>query len=370
MARWQRQKRIKARYVASLLFLAVPLWAQEKNWEKQWSEILAAARKEGKVVVHGPVVPAARQTIPARFLARFGIPVEYVSGRSSDLAVRLRIERRVGLSTIDVYVSGFSTAATILYPEKMLDPLRPALILPEVVDPSKWKKGKLWFMDPEDRTILRLFNMVSNPFNINTRYVKPEELRVIKDMLDPRWKGRISSYDPTGQGPGRSLVARWYVQFGEEFVRRLYVDQRPVISRDDRQLIDWLVRGTYPIGIGTREEEVDRLRKEGFPVTPHSFVDDMGHTGMADGALALMAKTPHPNAARIFVNWMASKEGLETFARALLAAPTRNDIDESFLPPERIPRPNVKYFDSADWDYTIDTKEKIERRMKEILAPR
>jgi len=352
------------------LFLSSPLGAQERDWEKQWGEVLAAAKKEGKVVVHGPVIAAARQTIPAKFQARFGIPVEYVSGRSSELAARLRSERRSGLFTIDVYLAGFSTAATILYPEKMLDPLRPALFLPEVVESSKWKSGKLWFMDPEDQYILRLFNMVSNPFNINTRYVKPEELRFVKDLFDPKWKGKISSYDPTGQGPGRSLAARWYVQFGEEFIKKLYLDQRPVISRDDRQLLDWLARGTYPIGIGTRDEEVQRLREEGFPVTPHSFVDDAGHTGTADGSLALMNKAPHPNAARLFVNWIASKEGLEVFARALLAVPTRNDVDQSFLPPERIPKPNVKYFDSSDWNYTIHTKEKIERRIQEILTQR
>jgi len=118
------------------------LWAQERGWEKQWKEILAGANREGKVVVHGPVVPAARQTIPAKFQARFGIPVEYVSGRSSELAAKLRVERRSGHFTLDVYLSGFGTAATILYPEKMLDPLRPGLILPEVVGSSKWKSGK------------------------------------------------------------------------------------------------------------------------------------------------------------------------------------------------------------------------------------
>ena len=352
------------------LFLSSPLGAQERDWEKQWSEILAVAKKEGKVVVHGPVVPAARQTIPAKFQARFGIPVEYVSGRSSELAAKLRVERRSGLSTIDVYLSGFGTAATILYPEKMLEPLRPGLILPEVVDPSKWKSGKLWFMEPEDQYILRLFNMVSNPFNINTRYVRPQELRSVKDLFNPKWKGKISSYDPTGQGPGRSLAARWYVQFGEEFIKKLYVDQRPMISRDDRQLTDWLARGTYPIGIGTREEEVRRLQEEGFSVITHSFVDDAGHTGTAEGTLALMNRAPHPNAALIFVNWMASKEGLETYAKAMLAVSTRNDVDESFLPAERIPKRNVKYFDSADWNYTIHTKEKIERRIQEILTQR
>ena len=51
-------------------------------------------------------------------------------------------------------------------------------------------------------------------------------------------------------------------------------------------------------------------------------------------------------------------------------ATTRNDVDESFLAAAQIPRAGVKYFDSADWNYTVDIKEQIERRLKEILLSR
>lgn len=354
----------------SVVFLTAPAWAQEKGWEGRWDEILAAAKREGKVVVHGPSDAASRRDIPARFQARIGIPVEYLSGRSSEFAIRLRTERRAGISTLDVYLSGFSTAATILYAEKMLDPLGPALILPEVMDSSKWKTGKPWFMDPEGKYILRLFNNVSTSLAINTRQVKPEELRFAKDLLHLKWKGKISTYDPLGHGAGRAQAARWYLQFGEEFIKRLYVDQKPVYTHDDRQLVDSLARGTYPISIGAPQEDLERMRKDGFPVAEHNLADDPGYVSMGNGALALMNKAPHPNAARIFVNWMASKEGLETYGRAHYAATTRNDVDESFLPPDRVPRPGVQYFDSADWNYTVDTKKKIEGRLKEILGSR
>ena len=88
-----------------IFFLAMPVWAQEIGWEKEWNKTLAAAKKEGKVVVQGPADSAARREIPAKFQARFGIPVEYISGRSSQMAARLRMERRARHFTIDVYMS-------------------------------------------------------------------------------------------------------------------------------------------------------------------------------------------------------------------------------------------------------------------------
>ncbi len=87
--------------------------------------------------------------------------------------------------------------------------------------------------------------------------------------------------------------------------------------------------------------------------------------------MVLMNKAPHPNAARVFVNWIASKEGLEVYARSYNHSITRNDIDElSFLTPEEIPRPGVNYFDNGNWEFTVIEKEKVRSRLKEILRSR
>lgn len=77
---------------------------------------------------------------------------------------------------------------------------------------------------------------------------------------------------------------------------------------------------------------------------------------------------PHPNASRIFVNWMASREGNEIYGRALKMVPARTDIDaESFMPSEVIPRPGVNYFDVFDYNFTVTGKEEIRLRVKDIL---
>jgi iron(III) transport system substrate-binding protein len=343
-------------------------WAQSPA--PGWDKLVADAKKEGKVVIIAPSDPQVREAIPAAFKAKYGITVEYLGGRSSDMAARLRTERQSGIYTIDVALSGTLTMASIFYGEKMLDPLRPALIDPEVTDGSKWKSGKLWFIDPEDKYILRIFNTRTPMFYLNTKYVKPEEIQSAQDLLNPKFQGKIVTSDPTLPGIGSSDSARFYIQYGEDFVKKLYIDQKTVLSRDRRQIGDGLARGAWPIAMGAEDEEMVKLQKEGFPI--HRVYSLKGMSDIvspSEGHVGLFNNAPHPNAARLFVNWIASREGLEIYARNRGCSPTRNDIDEtSFLDPEMIAKSDVEYFDSYNWEFVLNTKEKIRLRVKEMLG--
>jgi iron(III) transport system substrate-binding protein len=351
-------------------FALAPAYAQAPDRTKQWNELVANAKKEGKVVLIAPSDPQVREAIPAAFKAKYGITVEYLAGRSSDTAARLRTERASGVYTIDVALSGASTMAAIFYGEKMLEPLRPALIDPDVTDGSKWKSGKLWFIDPEEQYILRIFNTRTPMFYLNTKYVKPEEIQTAQDLINPKFQGKIITSDPTLPGIGSSDSARFYIQYGEDYVKKLYIEQKTVLSRDRRQIGDGVARGAYPIALGAEDEEMLRLQKEGFPVQRIYSLKGMSDiVSPSEGHLAIFSNAPHPNAARLFANWIASKEGLEVYAKNRGCSPTRNDIDEaSFLDPEMIARPGVEYFDAYSWDFVMNTKEKIRLRIKEILG--
>jgi iron(III) transport system substrate-binding protein len=355
---------------AVVLALAFPggSYSQEKDWQQQWATILAAARKEGKVIVAGPPDPKVRQEVPNRFKARFGIPVEYVAGgRGGEDARRLKIERRAGVYTIDVYFGGTSTTS-VFYQEKMLDPIRPLLILPEALDPSKWKKGKPVFSDPQGSYALRMLSRVRPLFYINANFAKPEEFKSMKDLLNPKWRGKISAFDPTVSGSGVFNAAQYYQQFGEDFIKRLYVDQKPTFSRDFRQVADWLARGTLPISLDLAEAYAEELKRDGFPVYTVLTLPDMpGRVASSLGEMVLLNKAPHPNAARVFVNWIASKEGLEAYSKSYGSVPMRNDIDESYLAPYLIPKPGVNYFDSGSWEF-LAAVEKSRLRIKELLG--
>ena len=343
--------------------------AQAADWQKKWDETLAAARKEGKVVVTGPPDSAVRMALPPAFKARYGITLEYIGGRSSEVASKMRAERGAGIYSVDVMVGGLNTMATILHREKLIDPIKPVLMLPEVVDGSKWRSGKLWFMDPEQMYILRLANTATTFLHINTDGIKPAELRSAKDLLDPKWRGKIAMMDPTIPGSGTNTAAMLFAQLGEDYVKKLHIDQKPMITRDTRQLTDWVIRGTYPIVFGAEDEPVEKLRKEGLPLMSVYTVDGVKPATTAGfGLIAMVNKAPHPNASKIFVNWMASKEGQEVYMRALGVTPARNDIDaSSFLPAEMIPRAGVSYFDRYDWEFVMDTTEKVRQWLKDTM---
>ncbi len=365
-------RRLKlGRLLGAVFFLLVsvaPVWAQKQGWEKQWKGWVAGAKKEGRIVVTGDPDPVMSREIPAKFTSRYGVTVEWIGGRGSEIAARIRMERRARVYTIDVFTAGIGTAANILYAEKLIDPLKPVLIHPDVTDPSKWKKGKPWFVDPEEKYILRLLNYVVPIFYINTAKAKREEFKVMRDILNPKWKGKISAFDPTA-GRGSNYAARMYTLFGEEFVKKLYIDQKPVLTRNRRQIHDWLARGIYPIALSASDSEIKRMQKDGFPVeTVFSLSDLPGITSAGDGMMALMKGVPHPNAARVFVNWLASREGMEIFSKSRLYSTTRSDVDESFLAKESIPVPGAKYFDGYGWKFTTETRLKVRRRMRELLG--
>jgi iron(III) transport system substrate-binding protein len=354
-------------FILLVLWLG-PAYAQQKAWEKEWNEATAGGKKEGKVVVATSPDPVMRE-IAAKFKARFGITLEHLAGSSTQLAARLETERQAGINSVDVFLGGVQTVANVLYPQKMLDPLKSQLVLPEVVEPKRWKGGKPWFVDPEERYVLRVYSTITGLLHINADNVKPGDLTKASDLLQPKWLGKIATEDPTVAGSGSNTAARIYLQMGDDFVKRLYVAQKTMIARDRRQLTDWLARGTYPIVFGAQSSDVERMRKEGFPLKEiYGFSDMPSALTGSPWLLALMNKAPHPNAARIFVNWIVSKEGLEIYSRAEGRATLRTDTDESFIPSELVPKPGINYFDTFDWEFTVSGKEKARLRMKEILG--
>src|SRR5918999_206142 len=109
---------------AFLAFAASQALAQTvPDWENKWNKLVAEAKKEGKVVIIAPPDPQVRAALPAAFKNKYGVTVEYLGGRSSEAAAKMRAERNAGVHTVDVALSGIQTMAAIFYREKMIDPM-------------------------------------------------------------------------------------------------------------------------------------------------------------------------------------------------------------------------------------------------------
>jgi iron(III) transport system substrate-binding protein len=357
-----------SRAIVFALLVATSAAAQPKGWEKEWNETLAAAKKEGRVAIAGSPDPVMRNEIIPKFTSRFGIQVEFIAGRAVQYIAKVQTERSAGIYSVDLFMTGVDSTVNTLYPEKIIDPLRPLMILPEVVDGAKWKTGKLWFIDPEERYVLRVFRSVNGMLFYNAEHAKAEELRSAKDLLNPKWRGKISTDDPMVNGAGAANAAMLYSELGADFVKRLYIDQKMVFSRERRQYTDWLARGTYPICLSCREDDLKSLRKDGYKLSEVFELSDVStRVNGSPWLLTYANKAPHPNAARVFANWIASKEGLEIYSRGYGAATLRTDVDESFLDRATVPRPSVKYFDDTEWNWTITGRKSARENMQQLL---
>ena len=134
-----------------------------------WDQLVAAAQKEGKVVVSGPPDPDARTRLPAAFKQRFNIEMEYLAGNSSQLASRIA-ERASRRPVHDRRQHGLAPTRCTgrSFRNNWLDPIKPVLMLPEVLDPKVWPTGRPWFRDPSGETSLQIFNTISPIGYINT----------------------------------------------------------------------------------------------------------------------------------------------------------------------------------------------------------
>jgi ABC-type Fe3+ transport system substrate-binding protein len=165
------------------------------------------------------------------------------------------------------------------------------------------------------------------------------------------------------------MAMHWLTELGSDYVRKLYIDQKPTFSKERRQLIDWLARGNYPICLSCKIEGANELTKEGFQLQEVFEIEGIRNRVTASPFLLSFAnKAPNPNAARVFVNWIASKEALEIYSRENRTATMRTDVDESFLDPRVIPRPGVSYFEAIDakWIATgrLEAAEKMQQTLK------
>src|SRR5207237_644877 len=132
----------------------------------------------------------------------------------------------------------------------------------------------------------------------------------------------------------------WSV-FGDDYLRRLYADQQPGVSSDFRQLADWTARGAYPISVGLRDAEIQQLQADGLHVVVTQPPTDAPRAvaGGFGGLLGLVNRAPHPNAAKLFANWMLMREGQEALNASERTASVRTDVDSGrWLQPDQIPR--------------------------------
>lgn len=335
-------------------------------WEEEWERTLNAAKRDAKVIVFTGVGPETRSAMGKVFRERFGILPEFITGKGAELSTKLITERGAGLYTGDVYIGGGTTITQVLHPNGVVDPIEPALLLPEVIDPKLWREGKLPFVGKE-RTSFMFLAYSTPALAINTDLVKPEEIKSFNDLLNPKWKGKIVMNDPSVRGIGlKAFGFVGGVRMGMDFMREL-AKQEPIILRDQRLQGEWLAKGKYPVAFAPDDQVMTDFIKVGAPVRVIEAQEGGFLTG-GFGHVCLLNRAPHPNAAKVFINWHLSKEGQTIFSQAYGAPSQRLDTPTEGINPVRLLKPGVSYFNGDDPDFEAKLNTEYAKLAKDIFG--
>lgn len=348
-----------------------PIQAGPEGWQEIWERDIAQAKKEKKLVIYTGIDPQTREPLSKAFKERFGIDAEWIVGRGGELGERMLRENRAGLNQGDMYIGGSTTAITVLKPANTFIPLEPWLVLPEVKDNKYWFEGSLPFAD-KDRLLITFLIYLNQNIAINNSLVKPGEIKSYKDFLNPKWKDKILLNDPTIPGSaGRwaIMVGHYIPDLGWDFHRAL-AKQNPTLMRDERLMAEWLARGKFPILIGV-ERQVRDFKELGAPVDLQVLKEgNYGASGY--GNVALLRNAPHPGAAKVFVNWLLSKEGQTIVTTSQVKQSARLDVPTGHLQKDQIREELIKsggkFLNPPDEEF-MEVNARYSSTVKDIYGP-
>jgi ABC-type Fe3+ transport system substrate-binding protein len=350
-----------------LLFASI---ASAQDWKAEWDRTVAAAEKEGEIVLQSQPNQAARDFILREFPKAYPkIKVSLSVVPEAQFGARVRTERQADKYLWDLAVSGTSGGFN-LAKDNILDPLRDEFILPEVKDEAAWGGWNEAFMDLEKKYVLALSSFAAGPW-YNALVVKLQKVQAggLKYLLDPELRGRIVWHDPTIAGGGRVLAQLLRAKLGDDGLRALIIDQKPFITPQQHQVMEGIARGTHWVGIGPPVRSlIAPFTQAGIKVEMRNFGNgpEVALQSVGGSALYVISKRPHPNATRVFVNWIMSKDTSYALAKALDQGSRRRDIDTH--EPDSVVVPGVSYVTPQREemiDYVNETTKVIEAIRKQ-----
>jgi len=270
-----------------------------------WNNLIEAAKKEATLTVYTAALgQTSHGKVAKAFEQAYGISVRFLEGRASEIRERVRAEQSAGRFLADVSHDG-STTSTLQVRDNVFEAFG---ALPNL--------GRL--RAPFVATDLLIpVSAIAYSIMVNTRLVKPaDEPRSWADLTDPKWKGKILSDDVRALGGGGVMFAVLEDKLGQSFHEKLAQNQ-PVFTRDIRASEQRVARGEYPVWIPLSSNDI--LLMKGLPVKMIAPSEGLPYIAYD---LGLLRNAPHPNAARLFMDYFLSPEAQQICAEEGLITTT------------------------------------------------
>jgi iron(III) transport system substrate-binding protein len=278
-------------------------------------KLIEGAKKEGKLLLYSSVTMTDVVGMAQKFGAKYPfIKVEYVRIGAQSLLNRILNEARAKSFLPDVIQLGTFE----LYPIKQHG------LLAKYMSPER-DAYSVNFKDAEG--YYTVFNITTKPIAYNTKLVPPDKVpKSYGDLLAPQWKGKIAIAGAGGSGAGG---IRWFMcvmksmgdKKGEEFMRTL-AKQKPIFNSSTSLVTTLLAAAEFPLAVNSSGADIEGMMAKGAKLnwikTDPMFLT---HTG-----ISLPSNASHPNSAKLFIDFVLSKEGAEII-RSYHRIPARSDVE-------------------------------------------
>jgi iron(III) transport system substrate-binding protein len=296
-----------SRWVVAVIFSIGILIPQAQAASDQG--LINAAKKEGQVVYYTTMTLSQSKKVVDKFEKKYpAINVELFRTGGGPLLNKIETEARGGRYAWDVAV-GRGEMVLPLMERKLLASYRS----PEAMDIDQD------LVDPQGFWTAYYVNPYA--LGYNTNLVKKAEVpKTYQDLLDPKWKGKKISIDDEAFGLLSGLIRAWGKEKAVDYFKKLAA-QDPVLMRGNTNRVQLTVAGEYSLIIAYAPT-IQREASRGAPIdwVPLEPVPVQVNPTM------IAAKAPHPKAARLFSDFLLSKEGqgmLVGFHRI----PVRKDVE-------------------------------------------
>jgi iron(III) transport system substrate-binding protein len=267
------------------------------------SELVAKARAEKEVVYYTElIVDQIVRPLAAAFERSYGIKVVFWRGDSQQVTLKLSMEHKAARTQADVWSSPSGLGSLVDTGVVARFTAENATALP----PEFRDQNGYWVAT----------NMIVLGSALNTSLVAPTDRpQSYDDLLTPKWRNKLvwKPNDVTGAWGfiGNVLTARGE-EHGLAYLRKLNQQNVAPLGAATRAILDQVAAGEYPMMLGVSNHNAEIARKAGAPVAwlPLDAAWATLHT------IGITAGAPHPNAARLFVQFVLSKQGQEIFRNA------------------------------------------------------
>jgi len=317
--------------------------------------------------VHGGPGAVFEKVLTERFRAAYpAIKINFSGTSGRDVIEQILRERQAGIYKWDVYVGGTPSILQTLKPAGAFQPLRPTILLPEILADSAWFGGFDFGWVDKERTYTFTFDFTLNPVIwVNWDVVKPADLKSFADLAKPQFAGKIVWDDPRLPGQGVSVAQRFLVNFGPAWLKRFFAQQKVTYIANPRQLAEWVVAGKYPIGIGLAPQELKIFKQHELGKNVSDFLVPLPHPSLeyGYGTVSMLSQAPHPNAAKVYVNWLLSKAGQTEWIKT---GDNSRRLDVPVADPDTAAQPGVVYVAEQN-EENLPTRHEAERIAKQNI---